>query len=933
MFMRTIDIDSLCKNLLSEDNLLDISGLKEYGEINPEFILKKDKEHQVYISFNDAQILCATHFLGKNEVQKNLSYELKRLLNYSNDYDFNFIEEKDSSQKIYLDKNDSLAKYLFRSGFRIVFEKKELNIQLNEKGKLFSGDVVLNINNENECSFALRTEDKFINSKLVPLSHKYILAEKSVFYCPSIGQHYAKLSEFEGIIPDSQMQLFLSMVVSVFPDVEINYKEYDSVKFEDLETSDALQFKSLDEDGTLKINYFPYLEGFPIEFIANARPKSVVFINDDLRRIEIRDLNYSFGNVLSMVAAKAGKSAIVEGNSMYLSSGDALDFLTQNLGFISRNFKLFGTDEIKKFKLKYATPKTNLKISSGIDYFATECEVDIEGQVFSFEEVLKIYEENNFIPLNDGSKAIVDEKFFSKLRRLLGKRDKNGEYKLSFFDLPLVESLIDSKVEGEVFEHGRKVYEGLNNIKDIELDLSGINATLRDYQLYGAKWMTYLAKNNMGGCLADDMGLGKTLQTITMLKQLNGNALIVVPKSLVANWQSEIEKFMPDTDVFIYYGSDRNFDEVSNHRLVITTYAMVRNDIENLCKINFDCIVFDEVQAIKNIQSQIAKAAMLLNGKHRFALSGTPMENNLLELYSIFRFLNPAMFGSAQDFTSRYVTPIQKNGDGEALADLGLRIKPFILRRLKNQVAKELPERSEQVIFVEMNEAQKVLYEKQRRFYKESIENSVSKQGFNKSTFLILQGLTELRQLATVPESKTEGDVEGAKWNILIENLCDVTASGHKCLVFSNFLTSIDEIANRLEKEGIGFVTMTGATSNRSEVVKKFQNDASCKVFLMTLKTGGVGLNLTQADYVFIVDPWWNTSAEQQAIDRTHRIGQTKNVFCYRFIAKNTIEEKIMELQKQKKDLFDSVISSDGQMMKKLSEEDINFILTEKRDL
>ena len=259
--------------------------------------------------------------------------------------------------------------------------------------------------------------------------------------------------------------------------------------------------------------------------------------------------------------------------------------------------------------------------------------------------------------------------------------------------------------------------------------------------------------------------------------------------------------------------------------------------------------------------------------------------------------------------------------------ELSLKIRPFVLRRLKRDVAKELPERTEQFMYIDMTPEQASIYERQRKFYQQLIKDEIGEKGFEKSAFSILQGLLELRQLATVPEAKTEGQVQSAKWDALMVHITEIVESGHRCLVFSNFLASLECVQTCLEGADIPYLVMTGSTSNRAELVKRFQNDSSCKVFLMTLKVGGVGLNLTAADYVYILDPWWNKSAEQQAIDRTHRIGQTKNVFCYRLIARNTIEEKILELQKKKADLFSSVISTDGELTKKLTADDIDFLL------
>lgn len=522
----------------------------------------------------------------------------------------------------------------------------------------------------------------------------------------------------------------------------------------------------------------------------------------------------------------------------------------------------------------------------------------------------------------------------------MGKKDKAGNYKISFFDLPFIQQILDAKVSGEGFETSRKIFEGFNSINENQLASCELNGKLRKYQSYGVKWMSYLAKNNLGGCLADDMGLGKTVQVIALLNQMRQEnpeefdskpSIVIVPKSLISNWESEFKRFAPEFDLFVYYGAARNIEEISKHQIIITTYAVTRIDIEKLQEIEFNFAILDEIQAIKNTTSQVTKAVMLLNASHRFGLSGTPMENHLGELYSIFRFINPPMFGSVNDFNEKYLNPIQKDGDQQAAKQLSSKLNPFILRRLKKEVAKELPDKTEQILYVELSDEQRKLYESRREYFEKVItkelEGQKGKDGLGNAGFVVLQGLTELRQLASCPESKTDGQIQSSKWDVLISGLTELAENGHKCLVFTNFISCIESISQQLEENGIEHLVMTGATNNRSEIVKKFKTDSRYKVFLMTLKTGGVGLNLTEADYVYIIDPWWNTSAEQQAIDRTHRIGQTKNVFCYRMIAKNTIEEKILELQNRKKDLFAQVISSDTQLMKKLTVEDIDYLL------
>jgi len=400
-----------------------------------------------------------------------------------------------------------------------------------------------------------------------------------------------------------------------------------------------------------------------------------------------------------------------------------------------------------------------------------------------------------------------------------------------------------------------------------------------------------------------------------------------MPKSLLFNWASEIDKFSPWLSYYIYHGQTRDPACAKEKNLILTTYATVRNDIKTLSEEEFCYIILDESQSIKNINSQVSKAVMLLKSKHRLALSGTPIENNLGELYSLFRFLSPSMFGSAQDFNRYYAAPIQKENDKDALHELKKKIYPFILRRLKKDVLKELPDKIEQTLFVEMGPEQKAFYEQRRRFYHQAIKTQIAANGIKKSQFFIFAALSELRQIASIPESKSAKKIISPKREVLMENILDVVANNHKVLVFANFLDAIDILAEDLQKAGIDYLVMTGATRDRKSLVETFQNDETIKVFLMTLKTGGLGLNLTAADYIFIFDPWWNKAAENQAIDRTHRIGQDKTVFSYKLITKETIEEKILKLQELKSELFESLISSDGALIKTLDEKDVEFVL------
>ncbi|MGL5573033.1 MAG: DEAD/DEAH box helicase, partial [Cetobacterium sp.] len=384
------------------------------------------------------------------------------------------------------------------------------------------------------------------------------------------------------------------------------------------------------------------------------------------------------------------------------------------------------------------------------------------------------------------------------------------------------------------------------------------------------------------------------------------------------NWESEIRKFSPDLKCGIYYGNFRDKTIFNNVEVIITTYGTVRNDIEYLKEMKFDLIVLDESQNIKNVNAQTTKAVMLLDSKYRLALSGTPIENNLGELYSLFRFLNPSMFGTLDEFNYHYANPIQKENDKEAIEELKKKIYPFILRRVKKEVLKDLPDKIEKTLFIGMNPEQKRLYEERRAYYYGMINSQIKTQGLGKTQFYILQALNELRQLTSCPEMKNP-NVLSSKREVLINNVQDAVENGHKVLIFTNYIKSIESITSDLRKRGIKYLEMTGATKDRQGLVNLFQKDKKYKVFVMTLKTGGVGLNLTAADTIFIYDPWWNKTVENQAVDRAYRLGQDRTVFSYKLILKDTIEEKILKLQESKSQLLDNLISDEGATLKTLT--------------
>jgi len=379
----------------------------------------------------------------------------------------------------------------------------------------------------------------------------------------------------------------------------------------------------------------------------------------------------------------------------------------------------------------------------------------------------------------------------------------------------------------------------------------------------------------------------------------------------------------------VHYGASRDSAELGGEefKIILSTYATLRQDIEDFQSLQFFYIILDESQNIKNIATQTAAAVLSLKASHKLAMSGTPVENNLGELYSLFRFLNPLFFGSESHFNQRYLHPIQDSGDEDAMRDLRARIYPFMLRRLKRDVLKDLPAKTEETSFIELEETHLTVYHRRRQEYKQLIDGIISSGGYAKSSFLVFKALSELRRLASVPEADGEYGGPSAKRQYLKDMVSELVQNDHKCLIFTNFLATVDLVSEDLAAAGIPNLTMTGATVDRQSLVRRFQTDSNVKAFIMTLKTGGTGLNLTAADYIFIFDPWWNSAAEAQAIDRAHRIGQTNPVFCYRLIAKDTIEERIMELQKRKSDLAGALLSDDAGSLKSLAPEDVAFLV------
>lgn len=580
----------------------------------------------------------------------------------------------------------------------------------------------------------------------------------------------------------------------------------------------------------------------------------------------------------------------------------------------------------------------NFEIKSGIDWFELHAKVDFEGRTVPFPELLSALSRgDSTVRLDDGSLGILPEEWIKQFGLLSGLGIAEGDHvRFSQNQVGLLDALLATQ---ETVLYDARFDELRTKIRTFAgiatpIQPEGFLGELRGYQREGVGWLSFLQEFSFGGCLADDMGLGKTIQLLAFLQNhhqkglAEGPTLVVVPKSLIFNWHQECEKFVPHLSVVEYVGLHRGRlrKKFPKTDIVLTTYGTIRRDILQLKDTQFDFIVLDEAQAIKNAGSQIAKAARLLRARHRLALSGTPIENHLRDLWSIFEFLNPGMLGRA----SLFKLQTNETTDEDSRRLLSNALKPFILRRTKKEVASELPDKVEQTIFCNMGAKQEALYTELREHYRGSLLGIIQKQGLAKSKIHVLEALLRLRQAACHPGLLDEAKIDdpSAKLDVLVLQLQDLLEEGHKALVFSQFTSFLSIVKRHLDQRGIVYEYLDGQTRNRKERIEHFQSDEKCGVFLISLKAGGLGLNLTAADYVFLLDPWWNPAVEMQAIDRAHRLGQIRQVFAYRLICRNTVEEKIAELQGKKKELADAILQADNNLIQDLSADDLELLLS-----
>lgn len=645
----------------------------------------------------------------------------------------------------------------------------------------------------------------------------------------------------------------------------------------------------------------------------------------------------------------ACKFVPMQTNNLALEKENAIDFYNYYIKQAGEGWKFVEKDDMNFFKLM----EEPFRLCAKID-FSEESqdsfEIFLYGQVgeeqINFDEIYEtIQSGEKYSRIRSlGFVEYPAQNIYAMMRAFNSfdvYRNPDNKFIVKTYRAGLINELKNLDVElvlSEEFENFWKQMSTFSTSEDLQLP-EGINAEFREYQTKGFGWLWFMYKYGLNGILADDMGLGKTLQALAVVqkaKEQDGPmpTLVICPTTVVFNWESEIQKFAPSLSTLKLSGTERKqfFKHIPEFDVIITSYALLRRDIDKLKDINFRYVILDESQNIKNAMSQTAQAVKKLNATHKLALSGTPIENKLEELWSVFDFLMPGFLFSMSEFNYRYVNPIMERQDKTVEKRLKLQIYPFILRRMKRDVAKDLPDKVENIAYCELTDEQRDFYLQVLDSTKEELFKSIEQNGLEKSRLSIFSALLRLRQICCHPrlydKDNVKNIISSGKFEKLKSMLEEIISEGHRVLLFSQFVDMLDIVKAWLEREGIDYEYLTGKTKDRQAAVERFNSSNKIPIFLISLKAGGTGLNLTGADYVIHYDPWWNPAVEDQATDRAYRIGQTKKVFVYRLITKNTVEEKIQKLKTIKRNLVDSVISVDRNITKSLTMDDIREIFS-----
>ena len=682
-----------------------------------------------------------------------------------------------------------------------------------------------------------------------------------------------------------------------------------------------------------------YGDRSPIKALAEAQDQFVFRDPQNADRVLMRNLDAE--NTAIARLEQIGFARTDAGGFVLHGQPNVVRFFATDYQRLQRDWKVSLTAQVEKWsgEIERVTPKLEI-VGSGQDWFDVRYSLTTPGgEVFSNADIQRLLRSGQSqTRLKNGHLAVIDtaglEDFEQVIRDCDPAQTQPGLYRINRAHAGYVEQTareLGSAV-ADRREALKKFITGRDASPDAKTKLGLLAERLREYQLVGWEWLTRLAANNLGGILADEMGLGKTVQTLAFLRahQGLGPALVVCPTSLVTNWENEALKFTPELKTLVLEGAGRaaRFKSIAKVDIVITSYALLRRDIDTLREIKFSTAVLDEAQHIKNPETQNAQAAFALRAKHRFVLTGTPMENSVRDLWSIMNFALPGYLGNRNDFRERYELPIARGSAPDVQRRLSRRLQPFLLRRRKRDVAKDLPEKIEQVVPCSLTSHQRAAYDALLREIQQGLGSSGKSVNAGAQRMKMLTGLLRLRQvccdLRLVGIDKEE---TSAKLDLLDELLEEAIDGEHRVLVFSQFVSMLHLVRERLEKLEIPFCYLDGSTKQRQEVVDRFQSDSAIPVFLISLKAGGVGLNLSAADTVIHFDPWWNPAVEAQATDRAHRIGQTRVVTAYKLITRDTVEEKILRLQEKKRAAIDAAIDSEEPLMAGLTTEELEELL------
>ena len=824
---------------------------------------------------------------------------------------------------------------------KVLFKRNVTDLEILFEDK--NPDIEFIVNRENEDFAIIPNIDAFSYDVLQGYEYTYVLTQKSLYRCDkNFTNTVLKLLEIFRENYTSKIRFkrneFSNFCSIVYPKLK-NY-----ISLENLDKDLVKTY--VPEDLYIKI-YLDYDENnyitADIKFVYGEKEfnplkeNNISVARDAIKENEYMDI---FVNTGFMLDTKNGRLILTDEEKIY-------NFLTEQIEMYMKKFEVLVTDNFKKREIR--RPKIE---SIGIKIENNLLQVDFTKLDFSLEEIQDIMKKyvlrKKFHRLKDGSFLNLEENdtlnFISGLLKdeeITYKDLEKGAIKLPISRSMYLDRILQ-KIDAQISkdDNYKKIVKQISK-KEIEENIQlpkGLKAELRNYQVTGFKWLKILDEYQFGGILADDMGLGKTIQLLAVLQSYLEEeknpkpSMVVCPSSLSLNWKSEINKFAPEIKTLVISGTAEErmtqIESIGDYNLVITSYDLLKRDIEayKLSNYDFKYIIADEAQYIKNNNTQNAKAIKEIHSETRFALTGTPIENSLSELWSIFDFIMPGYLYNYKKFKDVYETQIIRDNDRWAIEKLKMQIEPFILRRTKKQVLTELPDKTITVLNNEMQDEQLKLYMSFLSNARDEVKNEIKNNGFDKSQIKILALLMRLRQICCHPSlfiSNYEG--ESSKLNQCIELLKDAISSGHKILLFSGYSSMLEIIEKELKKENIEYFKLTGQTNvgDRIKLVEEFNNNDEIKVFLISLKAGGTGLNLIGADMVIHYDPWWNLSAENQATDRTYRIGQKKNVQVYKLITKDSIEERIYELQERKANLAKTMLSTETTFINKLSKEDI----------